>query len=146
MITGISSLWRVAFARKKHNVTLLQCTFFVSDKCIKFLTVNKMHCKYVILLIIYIQETITLQRHSCSVRHIKRPKTYISEWLDSRKHKYAILLLLSSYLRSLERWRERKRHRKRERGYLNSLEKYTSCFISLLPPNSIILLVSAHLQ
>lgn len=50
----------------------------------------------------------------------QRQKTYISEWLNSRKHKCAILLLLSLYLWSLERKRER---------ISELLGKYTSYFI-----------------
>lgn len=133
MITGKSSLWQAAFAR---NSTMLH--YCSAPFCLRQVhqTVNKMCCKYVILLIIYIQETITLQRHSCSVWRIKDPKTYISEWLDSGKHKYAILLLLSLYLWSLEIDRE---------GVSELLGKYTSCFI-FTASISIILLVSAHLQ
>lgn len=75
--------------REKHNVTFLLCTFFVlfflsQTSASNFLTVNKMHCKYVILLIIYIQKTITLQRRSCScsVWNIKdRRHTSVNGWI-----------------------------------------------------------------
>ena len=107
---------------------------FVSDKCIK--QSNKMCCKYVILLIIYIQETITLQRHSCSVWRIKtRRYTSVNGWILEN-----INMLFSFYLACIYGlWREI------ERGYLKLLGKYTSCFI-FTACISIILLVSAHLQ
>lgn len=124
MTTGKSSLWQAAFARKAQCYVIV--VHFMSE-CIKFLTVNKMPCKYVIILTIYKQETITLRRHSSSVWHIKDWR-HTSEWLNSRKHKYAILLLLSLYLWSLERDEERKRGRERE-TMSELLGKYTSCLI-----------------
>lgn len=131
MTTGKSSLWQAAFARKAQCYIIV--VHFLSE-CIKFLTVNKMPCKYVILLIIYKQETITLRRHSSSVWHIKDWR-HTSEWLNSRKHKYAILLLLSLYLWSLERDEERKRGRETSWKVHVLLNFY---FLQLL--------VSAHLQ
>lgn len=103
----------------------------VSDKCIEFLPVNKMHCKYVILLIIYIQETIILLRHRCSVWHIKaqRHKSVNCWVLENINMLFSILQGL--YLRSLER--------DRALGNYTSYFMFSSC-------NAIIFLVSAHLQ
>lgn len=60
------------------------------------LTVNKMHCEYVPLSI-FIQQII-IQRHGCSVLHIKVKRHTSAERLTSGKYKYAVVLLLGSCL------------------------------------------------
>lgn len=52
----------------------------------------------------------------------QRPKTYVSEWLNSRKHKYAVVLLLGLYLWSPEA----ENHRARISELFG---KNTPCFI-----------------
>lgn len=80
---------RLPFTRKAQcYITVVHffcfCFFLSQTSASNFLTVNKMHCKYVILLIIYIQKTITLQRRSCScsVWNIKdRRHTSVNGWI-----------------------------------------------------------------
>lgn len=96
-------------------------------------TVNKMCCKYVILLIIYTQKTITLQRQIAVVCIKDRRHT-------SGKHKYAILLLLSLCL-----WFYLSLGREKERtGYLNSLESTPPALF--LPPPTQSFFWSVHIS